>query len=74
MLAISKVFTSLSTLPFRGIARKKEGLFAVDKQTYLLKLSLTWVGDVSYFESVHHPIPTLSLGIEITQVIFKTNQ
>ena len=45
MLTISKVFTSLSTLPLRGIARKKEGLFAVDKHRliFLNYLLHVWV-------------------------------
>ena len=38
------------------------------------KLSLTGRGNINYFKSVHHPIPTLLLGIGNTLAIFKTNQ
>ena len=38
------------------------------------KLSLTFGGNVNYHKSVHHPIPTLPVGIRNTQEIFKTNQ
>ena len=38
------------------------------------KLSLTCGGNVNYYESVHHPIPTLPVGIGNTMPIFKTNQ
>ena len=38
------------------------------------KLSLTCVGNVNYYKSVHHPIPTLPDGIWNTQAVFKTNR
>ena len=38
------------------------------------KLSRTCGGNVNYYKSVHHPIPTLPVEKENTQVIFKTNQ
>ena len=38
------------------------------------KLSLTCGGNVNYYKSVHHPIPTLPVGIGNTLAIFKTNQ
>ena len=39
---------------------EREGLFEVDKQTDLSsKLSLTCGGNVNYYKSVHHPLPTL---------------
>ena len=38
------------------------------------KLSLTCGGNVNYYKSVHHPIPTLPVGIWNTVAIFKTNQ
>ena len=38
------------------------------------KLFLTCEGNISYYKSVHHPIPTLPVGIGNTQAIFKTNQ
>ena len=39
------------------------------------KLSLTCVGNVSCYKSVHHPIPTLPVGKGNTLLtIFKTNQ
>ena len=38
------------------------------------KLSLTYGGNVNYYESVHNPIPTLPMGTENTLAIFKTNQ
>ena len=38
------------------------------------KLSLTCGGNVNYYESVHHPIATLPVGIENTLAIFQTNQ
>ena len=38
------------------------------------KLPLICGGNVDYYESVHHPIPTLPDGIGNTQAVFKTNQ
>ena len=38
------------------------------------ELSLTCGGNVNYYKSVHHPIPTLPVGSENTLAIFKTNQ
>ena len=38
------------------------------------KLSVTCGGNVNCCKSVHHPIPTLPMGIGNTQVIFKENQ
>ena len=38
------------------------------------KLSLTYRGNVNYYKSVHHPIPTLPVGTESTLAIFKINQ
>ena len=36
--------------------------------------SLTCWGNVNYYKSVHHPIPTLPDGIGNTQAVFRTNQ
>ena len=38
------------------------------------KLSLTYGGNVNYYKSVHHPIPTLPVGTGGTLSIFKINQ
>ena len=38
------------------------------------KLSLICGGNVNYYNSVHHPIPILPVGIGNTLAIFKTNQ
>ena len=38
------------------------------------KLSLICGGNVNYYNSVHHPIPILSVGIGNTLAIFITNQ
>ena len=38
------------------------------------ELSLTCGGNVNYYKSVHHPIPTLPVGTRNTLAIFKTNQ
>ena len=38
------------------------------------ELSLTCGGNVNYYKSVHHPIPTLPVEIGNTLAIFKTNQ
>ena len=38
------------------------------------KLPLTCGSSVNYYKSVHHPIPTLPVGIGDNLVIFKTNQ
>ena len=38
------------------------------------KLSLTCRANVSYYKSVHCPIPALPVGIGNTLAIFKTNQ
>ena len=53
---------------------ERGGLFEVDKQTDLSsKLSLTYGGNVNYYKSVHHPVPTLLVGTGNTLAIFKTN-
>ena len=38
------------------------------------ELSLTCGGNVNYYKSVHHPIPTLPVGTGNTLAIFKINQ
>ena len=38
------------------------------------ELSLTCGGNVNYYKSVHHPIPTLPVGTGSTLSIFKINQ
>ena len=38
------------------------------------KPSLTCGGNIKYYRSVHHLIPTLSVGIDNTLTILKTNQ
>ena len=38
------------------------------------KLSVTCESNVNYYESVHHPIPTLLDRLGNTQAVFKTNQ
>ena len=38
------------------------------------KLSLTCEGNVNYYKSLDHPIPTLLDRIGNTQAVFKTNQ
>ena len=38
------------------------------------KLSLKCGGNVNYYKTVHHPIPTLPLGIGNTLAILRTNQ
>ena len=38
------------------------------------KLSFTCGGNVNYYKSVHHPIPTQPVKIQITLAIFKKNQ
>ena len=38
------------------------------------KLSLTSWGNVNYYNSAHHPFPTLPVGIGNILAIFKTNQ
>ena len=38
------------------------------------KLSITYGGNVSYYKSVHHPIPSLPVGTGNTLATFKTNQ
>ena len=38
------------------------------------KLSLTCWGNVNYYKSVHHPRPTLPVGIGNTLAIFKINK
>ena len=50
--------------------------FWVDKHTIDLssKLSLTCGDKVNYYKSVHHPIPTLPVGIGSPLVISKINQ
>ena len=37
------------------------------------KLSLTCEGNVNYYKSIHHPIPTQPMGIGNTLAIFKRN-
>ena len=36
------------------------------------QLSLTCEGNVNYYKSVHHPIPTLRVGLGNTLAIFET--
>ena len=43
-------------------------------QIYPLNYLLHVGVKVNYYKSVHHPIPTLPVGIEKTLAIFKTNQ
>ena len=38
------------------------------------ELSLTCGGNVNYYKSVHHPIPTLPVGTGSTLSILKINQ
>ena len=38
------------------------------------KLSFACGGNVNFYKSVHHPIPTLPVEMQNTQAIFKTNQ
>ena len=38
------------------------------------ELSLTCGGNVNYYKSVHHPIPTLPVGTGSILEIFKINQ
>ena len=38
------------------------------------ELSHTYEGNVNYYRSVHHPIPTLPVGTGNTLAILKTNQ
>ena len=38
------------------------------------KLSVTCESNVNYYESVHHPIPTLLYRLGNTHAVFKTNQ
>ena len=38
------------------------------------ELSLTYGDNVTYYKSVHHPIPTLPVETGTTEAIFKTNQ
>ena len=41
---------------------------------FLHVTSLTCEGNVNYYKRVHHPIPTLPVGIGNTLEIFKINQ
>ena len=36
------------------------------------KLSLTYGGNITYYKSVHHAVPTLPVGTRNTLTIFKT--
>ena len=38
------------------------------------KLSLIYEGNVNYYKSVHHPIPTVTVRIGNTLTTLKTNQ
>ena len=53
---------------------EREGLFEVYKLDLSSKLSFTYGGNVNYYKSVHHPIPTLLVGTGSTLAIFKTSQ
>ena len=78
MLIISKVFTILCLLCLRrnGVSNEVRGkTFLKWTSIYLSSnLSLTYRGNVNYYKSVHHPIPTLPVGIGSTLAIYKTNQ
>ena len=74
---ISKFFLQVSaqvySVPGQTEGRRKEFLecTSIDLSS---KLSLTCGSSVNYYKSVHHPIPTLPVGIANTLVVFKTNQ
>ena len=47
------------------------------QEAYIYSLNYllpTYRGNVNYYKSVHHPIPTLPVGTGSTQSIFKINQ
>ena len=61
------------SVPGQAEGRRK----AVLEWTYIdlsSKLSLTCGGNVNYYKSVDHPIPTLPVRIGDTLAIFKANQ
>ena len=73
----SKLFFQISaqvySVPGKTEGRKKA--FLEWTSIYLSsKLSLTCGGNVNYYKSVPHPIPSLPVGIGNTLAIFKTNQ
>ena len=65
----SKVFFQMSASEVRGKAFLK--WTSIDLSC---KLSLIYGGNVNYYKSVHHPIPTLPGGTGNTLGIFKRNQ
>ena len=85
ILIISKVFTILCLLCLCR-NRKYPGNF--QNETVISKLFFqrvlkfyplnyllpTYRGNVNYYKSVHHPIPTLPMGTGSPLVIFKINQ
>ena len=44
------------------------------QRRFILKLSLTYRGNVNHQQSVHFPLSTLPFGTGNTLVAFKTNQ
>ena len=62
------------SVPGQTEGGKKEGHFQVGSIDLSFKLFLTCGGNCNHYESVHHLIPTLPVGIWNTQAIFKTNQ
>ena len=74
---ISKLFFQISaqvySVPGQTEGRRKVflGWTSIDLSP---KLYLTCGFNVNYYKSVHHPIPTLPVGIGNTLTIFKTNQ
>ena len=49
---------------------RRKAFFEWTGRDLSFKLSLTCGGNVNYYKSVHHPIPTLPVGIGHTQAIF----
>ena len=73
---ISKLFFQMSvqvySAPVQTEGRRKVFLEwrSIDLSS---KLFLTYGGNINYYKSVYHPIPTLLAEIGNTMVIFKTN-
>ena len=54
----------------------REDIFEVDASIVDLssKLSIIYRGNINYYKSVHHPIPSLSVRTGNTLLVFKANK
>ena len=70
---ISKLFCHITAQVY-SVPGQTEGRKKAFLEWTSIDPSLTLGGNVNYYKNVHHPIPTLRVGIGNALTIFKTNQ